>query len=119
MFNITSTSVFYDFKADINMRRLDAGIPNLNKLKARPDLTVPSLDSCVSVDNVIRAQTQRFKPKVLTLTNFYKTPARDEKILKQSERWANVQLENSKEERELEIRAYKAMRKQNSPTYFF
>jgi hypothetical protein len=78
LFNVTSTSVFYDFKADINMRRLDAGIPNLTKLKARPDLTVTSLDSCVSVDNVIRAKTQRLKPKVLTLTNFNKTPARDE-----------------------------------------
>lgn len=61
--------------------------------------------SCVDVEKAIDAKTTRFKPRHINLTNMKSTKARDESILKQDDRWYNNQLENTKEERELEQQA--------------
>ncbi len=58
--------------------------------------------SCVDVEKAIEAKTHRFKPRNINLTNMKKTKARDDSILKTDDRWINNQLENTKEERELE-----------------
>ena len=49
----------------------------------------------------------KMKPKTRVLTNFKRQTARDEAILNTTDMYKNVQLENTKEEREVEIQARK------------
>ena len=48
-------------------------------------------------------KTQRNKPRSVALADFQKTQARDDKLLRTNDAYANVELENTKEQRELEI----------------
>ena len=47
--------------------------------------------------------TVRNKPRAVTLSNFGKQKARDDMLFKTSDAFANVLLENTREEREVEI----------------
>ena len=47
--------------------------------------------------------THKLKPKSIALADIGKTKARDDLLLKTSDAFANVLLENSKDEREVEI----------------
>ena len=55
----------------------------------------------------IEVKTHRMKPRSIVLTDFKNTTARDEKLLKTSDAYVNVLLENTREEREIEIQARK------------
>ena len=48
----------------------------------------------------MEAKTERFRPRKINLTNFKKQQARDDTIYKIGDRWVNIQLDNTKEERE-------------------
>ena len=56
-------------------------------------------------------KTQRNKPRSVALSNFNKQQARDDKLFRTNDAYANVELENTKEERELEIQARKEQHK--------
>ena len=58
----------------------------------------------------IEVKTQRMKPRSIILADFGKTSPRDDLLLKTSDAYVNVQLENTKEEREVEIQARKDQR---------
>ena len=59
----------------------------------------------------IDTKTQKVKPRTVSLADFNRTQARDDKLLRTSEAYANVILENSREEREVEIKANKEIQK--------
>jgi len=56
-------------------------------------------------------KTQRNKPRSIALADFGKQQARDDKLLRTNDAFANVELENTKEEREIEIQARKEQHK--------
>ena len=69
---------------------------------------VNSVDHAMPEDSydimkAIEAKTHRMKPRSIALANFKTTTARDEKLLKTSDAYVNVLLENTREERENEI----------------
>jgi len=90
------------------MTRLDAGIPNMKKLQARKDEAAINAskmeNSCINYDNLIMA-SNKVKPKNISLQSVSKQLPRDEKLYRQDDRWSNIMLENTKEEREIEIQA--------------
>jgi hypothetical protein len=51
----------------------------------------------------IEVKTHKMKPRAIMLADFGKTSARDEMLLKTNDAYVNVMLENTKEEREVEI----------------
>jgi hypothetical protein len=73
--------------------------------------------SCINTEKAVDAKTYRFKPKQVNLTNMKATRARDESILKTDDRWYNNQLENTKEERKLEMEA-RSSQYRNPPLFF-
>lgn len=73
--------------------------------------------SCIDIERAIDAKTHRFKPKHVNLTNMKATKARDDSILKTDDRWYNNQLENTKEERQMEMEA-RASQYKNPPLFF-
>lgn len=107
LFGKSQTSSFYDGKKDFTMKRLDTGIPDMRKLQSRDSVarspTSKLSISCIDIEKVIQAKTSILKPKNVSLTNFMKSPARDDSILKTDDRYYNLMLENSKDERVQEI----------------
>jgi len=91
------------------MNRLDAGIPNMKKVQPRQDdvaIKASKTDnSCLNYDNFIEANTIKVRPKNIALQNVSKQLPRDEKLYRQDDRWCNIILENTKEERETEMQA--------------
>ena len=85
------------------MRRLDKGIPDLNKLRARANNTHVIKDSVINYEKVIEAKEQRFRPKFLR-SDFAKCPPRDDAMFRLDDRWINTQLENSRPEREIRLK---------------
>jgi len=79
------------------------------------------LESCISIEKAVEAKTERFRPRFVNLTNFKKQSPRDDKILKQNDRWVNIELENTKEEREAQMNTSRhgGMKKQLSPMHLF
>ena len=65
----------------------------------------------LSTLRAIETKTMKVKPRTVSLADFNKTQARDDKLLRTSEAYANVILENSREEREVEIKANKEIQK--------
>ena len=86
------------------MQRLDAGIPMIDKTPKRMALS-PSQASSVNYMKAMEASTVKLRPTRITYTNLDKQKARDQVLYRQDDRWSNVMLENSKEERETEMRA--------------
>ena len=56
-------------------------------------------------------RTKSVKPRSVALATFSKQLSRDDKLLKTSDAYSNVLLENTREERELEIQARKEQHK--------
>ena len=59
----------------------------------------------------MEVKTTRNKPRSIALSNFGKEQARDDLLLKTNDAYANVILENTREDRELEIEAKKESQK--------
>ena len=55
----------------------------------------------------VESKTMRNKPRSVALTDFVKQQARDEGRMNTTDAYANVKMENTREERELEIQARK------------
>jgi hypothetical protein len=72
LFSITQQGMFYDAKTNLTMPRLDSGIPDLTKLKSRGDSTRKFKESCIDMEKAVQAQTERFRPRFVNLTNFKK-----------------------------------------------
>lgn len=68
-------------------------------------------EDCYDYGNAVTAKTRSIKPRTVALSNFTKQKSRDEMLLKTSDAYANVLLENSREDRELEIQARKEQQK--------
>lgn len=69
------------------------------------------------MDKAIDAKTTSIKPRQVNLCFMKTSPARDDSMLKTDDRWENNQLENTREERELEQKA-RASQYKNQPLYF-
>jgi len=101
------------------MPRLDSGFTDMKKIRARNEGGFKEQrESCIDVEKAVQAKTERFRPRFVNLTNFKKQPARDDKMFTTSDWKTNILLENTKEERELEIKAARSMRKQMTPLHF-
>jgi len=105
------------------MKRLNAGISDIRKIQSRQSAENVAKTgfnrtqnplSCVDVRQAIDAKTTTFKPRNPSLTNFKSTRARDDSILRQSDRFHNLQLDHTKEQREFQVNAVKQARKQAS-----
>ena len=93
LFGKTDTSGgFYDAKIGITKPRLDAGISRMEHVQPRKSHTIMNNGqqlSCVNIEKAVEARTIKTKPKHINLTNFKSVQARDESILKQTDRWFN------------------------------
>ena len=58
------------------------------------------------------------KPRSIALADFSRTTARNDILLNQSDAFVNVQLENTKEDREVEIQARKEARSRYTGEYW-
>lgn len=67
--------------------------------------------------NAIEAQTRTTKSRVVALADFERQSPRDDIMLQQTDMLKNVMLENTKEDRELEIKAKKEQTR-NYPNLF-
>lgn len=108
--NVSSTGGGnYEPNHNVTMARLDVGIPNIRKLQSRGKGAYPTAAqsqpdlSCLNVEKAVDAKTTRFKPKQPSLTNFKGTTARDDLLLTTDDRLHNIHLENTREEREIEL----------------
>lgn len=68
--------------------------------------TEPSYNYQKAVD----AKTKTTKARTISMSNFGRQSPRDDLMLKQTDMYRNVILENTKEEREMELKAKKAQR---------
>ena len=59
----------------------------------------------------VEVQTHGLKQRSIALTNFNKVQGRDDKLLRTNDAFANVLLENTKDERALQIEARKEANK--------
>ena len=89
------------------MGRLTRGYSNFRTQKSRDSpaglgLKVEPEDS-YDYRNAVEAHTTKTKPKTVALTNFKKQQSRDDKLLRSTDAYQNVMLENTKDERELEL----------------
>lgn len=93
------------------MGRLTRGYSNFRTQKSRESPTGLGLklepEDSYDYRNAVEAHTTKTKPKTVALANFKKQQSRDDKLLRSTDGYANVILENSKEERELELQARK------------
>jgi hypothetical protein len=84
------------------MQRLDRSVPSYRKdALQRSSFNHSCLGSeisCMDTDQAVDTKTNRLKPRTKNLSNFKATPRND--IMLQGDRYKNVLLENSREERE-------------------
>ena len=99
-------ATFYDANKEVTMKGLKHGILPWRKMTkreaAQPIKTEQPEDSYDHM-KAIEQKTFRMKPKASILSDFAKTRARDDALFRTSDAFANVLLENTKEERELQI----------------
>ena len=81
-----------------------------NRTVVQPILTEQPEDSYDHM-KATEVKTVRTKPRSIALADFGKQQPRDDKLLRTSDAFSNVLLENTKEERELEIQAKKEQHK--------
>lgn len=96
------------------MKGLKGGAVPWRKMTQRPaNSTVISETPEDSYDyaKAMDAMTTKAKPRQIMLTNMGKVSGRDDIMLHTSDAFHNVQMENSKEDRELEIQAKKEQHK--------
>ena len=87
------------------MQRLDKLVRSFKKdTLQRSSLNESVCDSelsCLNFDAAVDTKTNKLKRRTINLSNFNSVPRND--ILLQGERYRNVLLENSKEERESQV----------------
>ena len=99
-------ATFYDTNKEFTMKGLKVGALPWKRMTNRPvvfqhmnETPEESYDHMKAVE----VKTHRNKPRSVALADFAKTKSRDEMLLTQTDAFANVALENTKEEREVEI----------------
>lgn len=103
------------------MERLDRGYVDFNKSVDREPnkgigiKLVP--ETSYDYKKAVEAKTRTTKIRVVSMADFDKCMPRDDILMQQTDMYKNVMLENSKEERELEIKA-KRHQTRNYPTTF-
>ena len=110
MYKEDGSGTFYDTKKEIIQSKLNLSILDWDKEKnVAKDLSLklPNPEDSFDYKKAIEAKTVRNKPKSINLTNFSKTRSRDENMYKTSDLLTNIELENTREEREAEIKARK------------
>jgi|Transcript_23146 hypothetical protein len=103
-------ATFYDTNKEATMKGLRAGaLPwkRMTKRGAASPITTETPEDCYDYAKAMDVKTVKNKPRSVALANFGKQQARDDMLLKTSDAYANVLLENTKDERELEIEAKK------------
>ena len=95
---------YYDTSRAQTMMRLDVSIPDLKKDRIhRNQAFYRSVDpnTSVNVDRAVHAKTNLLKPKSINFTDFGQQKSRDNCLLaSMGDRYRNVMLDNTKEERE-------------------
>jgi len=107
-------ATFYDSNKEATMKGLRAGALPWRKMTSKPTsmtVTTETPENCYDYGKAIEVKTTRTKPRLIGLANFSKQTARDDMLLKTSDAYSNVLLENSKDERETEIEAKKESQK--------
>ena len=103
------------------MQRLDKNIINFDKLidrEPRKGLGMKIVpESSYDYKRAIDAKTFKVKPRNIVISNFDKQFPRDDSLYNQTDMYRNVILENTREERELEIKAKKEANR-NYPSFF-
>jgi len=90
------------------MKKLTHGIMHWNKIvTGRTPVRQPTSEETYDYEKAISSIHKNNKPKIRVFTDFKKTTARDELLLNTTDNFKNVQLENTKEEREIEIESRK------------
>ena len=88
------------------MKGLKVGALPWKKMTNRPVVS-PKMnetpEESYDIMKAVEVKTHRNKPRSVALADFAKTKSRDEMLLTQTDAFANVALENTKEEREVEI----------------
>ena len=105
------SSTFYKDQKEYTMKKLTHGMVGWDK-KGQERTASPMEKYSTSYDyqEAVNALTVKTKPRTRMLTNLTKQQPRDEMLLNTTDMFANVKLENSKEEREAEIQARKTAR---------
>ena len=110
LFKTGDIATFYDANKEAIMKGLNRhALPwkRMTKRQAAETITTETPEDSYDYAKAVEVKTTRTKPRSIALTNFDKQKSRDDMLLKTSDAYCNVILENSKEERELEIEAKK------------
>ena len=125
-FQSTPNSVggsFYESKKETTMQRLNRGFVDFNKSVDREPSkgigikVVP--EASYDYKKAIEARTRTTKARVVSMADFDKNSPRDDILLQQTDMYKNVMLENTKEERELEIKARRHQTRNYPTTFLF
>lgn len=90
------------------MKKLTHGILNWDKVKSSRDENKPGFSNeTYDYQNAIEAISKNTKPRMRNLTNFKMSTSRDDVMLQTTDFYKNIELENTREQREMEIEARK------------
>jgi len=111
-FGRTEPGVFYETSKEKIMKRLNAGVPDIKRQSFVPKNEGGEKRnlSCVDVSKAVDAKTTKLRPKYVNYSNFKTQRARDDSMLKESDRYDNLQLDHSKEQREFRVQASRKSR---------
>lgn len=108
-------ATFYDVNKEVTMKGLKAGgaLPwkKMTQRPANSSVISETPEDSYDYAKAMDIKTTKAKPRQIMLTNMGKISGRDDLMLKTSDAFHNVQMENSKEDRELEIQAKKEQHK--------
>lgn len=100
-------ATFYDANKEFTMKGLTAGgaLPwgKMTERVAAMPIKNEQPEDCYDYSKAVEVKTVRTKPRAIALADFNRQVSRDDSLLKTSDAYANVLLENTKEERELQI----------------
>ena len=110
LFPETDQATFYDANKEATMKTLAKGNLPWNRMTNRTVVHPVQHETPEdSFDHMkaIEMKTVKMKPRTIALSDFNRSKARDDIMMKTSDAFTNVLLENTREERELEIQARK------------
>lgn len=117
----TSGGGFYDASKAFTMGRLDRGSIDFTKSTDREPRAGIGMkinpEASYDYSKAVTAKTRTTKTRVLSMANFDRSSPRDDIMLKQTDAYKNVMLENTREERELELKAKKVQNRQYPTAY--
>lgn len=112
---------FYSPNKDPILQRLDVGSVNFNKSIDREPVRGIGMkiqrEDSIDYKKAVEARTKTTKKRVLSMAMFDKNMPRDDIMLQTTDMYKNVLLENTRDERELKLRARKEQSR-NYPTSF-